>query len=136
MKTEAELVEIVKEYFLKNNFKINTEIQMYSKRIDLVCIDKVTQEVYAIEVKLKNWKRAIQQALTYRLCADYSFVAIPGEIYQNIDMKFISQYGIGIITITQEGKVNIKKPALKSTIIDKNLKFEIFKVKKGSDINE
>ncbi len=136
MKTEAELVEIVKEYFLKNNFKINTEIQMYSKRIDIVCIDIVTQEVYAIEVKLKNWKRAIQQALTYRLCSDYSFIAVPEEIYQNIDMKFISQYGIGIITITQEGKVNIKKPALKSTIIDKNLKFEIFKVKKGSDINE
>ncbi len=128
MRDEAELVEIVKEYFLKNNFKINTEVQMYSKRIDVVCIDLVTQEVYAIEVKLKNWKRAIQQALTYRLCADYSYIAIPGEIYHNIDMKHISQHGIGVIAITQ-GEVNIRKPALKSTIINENLKFEIFRIK-------
>ena len=56
MRTEADLVKVVKKSFEDKGFLVNAEVQMLSKRIDLLCLNPETGEITAIEVKIKNWK--------------------------------------------------------------------------------
>jgi predicted transcriptional regulator len=59
---------------------------------------------FAIEAKLKDWKRALKQAYRYKWFAEYSFVVID-EYYskkaiENIDI--FKKYNVGLATLSSE----------------------------------
>jgi len=60
----------------------------------------------AIEVKLKNWRRALMQAYRYKWFADYSYVVLDhahiNPALKNIDL--FKKYNIGLISLTSDGK--------------------------------
>ncbi|MDO9537924.1 MAG: hypothetical protein Q7J68_06360 [Thermoplasmata archaeon] len=124
MRSEADLVEIIKNSFIKNDFIVDTEVQMFSKKIDVVCIDPRTKDVYAIEAKVEKWRRALQQALTYRLCSNYSYLAIPEENSSKVDQKLLSKYGIGLIIVNQDN-ITILQDATNSNVLYPRMKEEI-----------
>jgi predicted transcriptional regulator len=67
------------------------------------------KESFAIEVKLKNWRRALEQAYRYRSFAYHSYVFM--------DQKFISpalknkglfsQYNVGLASVSKAGEIEI-----------------------------
>lgn len=63
--------------------------------------------VVAIEVKLRDWKRALKQAYRYKWFSDRSYVCLPDNFSisakKNIS-KFV-EYGIGLITLHDNGKI-------------------------------
>lgn len=64
-------------------------------------------ENFAIEAKLKDWKRALKQAYRYRWFAEYSFVVLDDH-YASPAIKNIDQfkkYNIGLATLNKEGKI-------------------------------
>lgn len=64
-----------------------------------------THRNFAIEAKLKDWKRALNQAFRYKWFAEYSFVVLD-EHYSKPALKNIDifrRYNIGLATISSSG---------------------------------
>ena len=60
---------------------------------------------FAIEAKLKDWKRALKQAYRYRWFAEYSFVVLDTH-HSNAALKNIEQfikYNVGLASISPDG---------------------------------
>jgi hypothetical protein len=87
-------------------------INKYIKIKDgLLSIDKVYKlsfnENFAIEAKLKDWKRALKQAYRYKWFAEYSYVVMD-EYYSNSAIKNIDtfvKYNVGLATISTNGQL-------------------------------
>lgn len=60
---------------------------------------------YAIEAKLKDWKRALKQAYRYRWFAEYSFVVLDSHhssaALKNLDV--FEKYNVGLASISTDG---------------------------------
>ncbi|MNY35700.1 hypothetical protein D3C86_1701280 [compost metagenome] len=60
---------------------------------------------YAIEAKLKDWKRALKQAYRYRWFAEYSFVVLDSyhsrAALKNLDV--FEKYNVGLASISTDG---------------------------------
>lgn len=121
---EEDLVSKVKAFFVKRGFKTYKEVRIRARRIDLVSIKD--DKLLAIEVKVNNWKRAFQQAIVYRLCADKVYVAIWHPSIENINKSRYEEYGIGILSIKEESIRVVKKPQ-KVEIVHDYLQERIFK---------
>ena len=115
---EEQLVEIVCNHFKNLGYEVEREVKLESKFIDIVAKKEKTiaieasiwwrtirwkfpkkEKTIAIEVKVSNWKRAFQQALTYRFGADFVYIAMPEEVIHRIDIKALMEKGIGILSI-------------------------------------
>lgn len=63
---------------------------------------------FAVEAKLKDWKRALHQAYRYKWFAEYSFVVLDAHYstpaVQNIDL--FKKHNIGLATLTPDGNFN------------------------------
>jgi len=100
-----------------------TEVPLYRSKIDLVTINSTNKEVVAIEAKISNWYRALQQATSYTMCANKVYLAIWHEFAHRVNTDVLDRYNIGLLSVN--GFVEeIHKPK-KSTEVDKNLISEI-----------
>lgn len=72
---EVDLVEPISQYFQDQDYSIELEVPVYRNRADMIAYTET--ELIAVELKLKNWKRALRQASYYQLGADYSYIAMP-----------------------------------------------------------
>lgn len=122
MVKEKEIVPKVKKFFGKRGYKTYREVRIKRRRMDLVCLEG--NELVAIEVKVKNWKRALQQAVVYRLCADKVWVSIWHKNVHNIEKGLFDKYGIGVLNIKKEGIRVVKKPK-KVKIVDEYVQKQI-----------
>ena len=96
--TEDELTDFFISYFC-NDKKIHKEVPVFSRSVDLVQYDNESHALTAIEFKIDNWKRAIQQALDVSMCFDFLAICIPEpktkKCLDSIE-KECSKHGIGI----------------------------------------
>lgn len=60
---------------------------------------------FAIEAKLKDWKRALQQAYRYKWFAEYSFVVLDEHNSSSAikNLKYFEKYNVGLATINKNG---------------------------------
>lgn len=72
---EYDLYPPVIKYFRKKSYTIELEIPIHRNRIDLVAYDD--EKLIAVELKLRNWHRALRQAAYYQLGADLSYIGMP-----------------------------------------------------------
>lgn len=103
---EKDLISPLTHYFTKKGYKIALEVPIYRNRIDMVAYNKFT--MIAIELKIKNWKRALKQATYYQFGADFTYVAMPlYESYKAYWNRFrFEKKGVGIIAInTKDGSI-------------------------------
>ena len=126
MRTEADLVAVVEKSFEKRGFVVNTEIPMLSKRIDLLCVRPNTNELIAIEAKIQKWKRAFQQALTYRLCSDFVYIAIHNNYSHLVKIDMLQKYGVGLIVV-DEDDIEMPLEALPSAVTHQRLKEDVMR---------
>lgn len=61
---------------------------------------------YSIELKLKNWKKALEQAIRGKSFADYQFVALPSEnVLRAVDhIEDFEEHSVGLIEISRDGE--------------------------------
>ena len=104
-------------------YDIYHEVRLFCRRMDMLLISKKTKKPeIAFEFKLKDWKTAIQQANSYKIIADYSYVvlyykSIP-KIKENIDI--LEKKGIGLISASSR-KFEIILKAKKNNFFDNQL---------------
>lgn len=78
----------------------------------------IVRYTYAIELKLSNWKRALEQAFRYRSFANYSYVILDNSHIRPAKKNIIEfqRKNIGLIGLSDSGelfeyfKPEIKKP--------------------------
>ena len=108
--SESDLVDLLEVSLNNRAFVTAREIKMLSKYIDIIAYNPVDDEVIAIEAKLSKWRRAVQQAMTYRLCADRVYIAISNDFSHRVDNDLLKKCGLGLI-VCDEKKVYTKLKA-------------------------
>ena len=106
--SEAELREyFINDIGLRENLKFFVEVPVFCRSVDLVIQEKHSAEISAIEFKLHDWKRAIQQVQSVGLCFDHLYICLPkpktdSSISKINDSCKIS--GVGLIFYDTEKK--------------------------------
>lgn len=115
---ELELIKPISDYFKKQGYIVRYEIRIGYCRADIVAFKK--DEAIAIELKLKDWKKAIIQAKNYQLGCDFVYLAFPLMSVYNIIKKaehLLKKDGIGLLVITENScevrKIIDAKPSKK-----------------------
>jgi hypothetical protein len=75
----------------------------------------------AVELKLRNWRRAVEQALVYQLCSDYVFIAVPATTAKRIDLEELRTHGIGLLAVSGRRCVE-ELPAALSSVLNPHYK--------------
>ncbi len=91
------------------------EVPYGAKRIDLAGLSTDSQ-IFAIELKVDKWRRAIWQASIYQLCANFAYIAVRQEYTHRVDIDYLGGLGIGLIAVT-DGKAHLRLEARPSPIL-------------------
>jgi hypothetical protein len=109
--SEQEMVVKFCETLEKEGKTFAVEVPFFSRSIDLVFTDS-DGNYSAIEFKLKNWRQAISQAKCYMLGAEFAFICIPKNTYNERVEREILNSNCGLIIFDEEKEKFeiIKKP--------------------------
>ena len=117
---ELELIKPVSDYFKNQGYLVKHEIRIGFCRADLIGFKD--DKVVAVELKLKDWKKAIVQAKNYQLGADFVFLAVPLSRVYSIIRKaeyHLKKEGIGLLVVKENNrdvrKIIDAKPSEKKT---------------------
>ncbi len=89
---------------------VSSQVSYTRKKIDLVVKSNLLNEVWAIEVKVKDWKTALRQARLNSSACNLSYVAIWHK-YANAPLRnrhLFEELGIGLIVIDGNFSPSIK----------------------------
>ncbi len=94
------MTDPVARYFARKGYRWQaTELQFYEYNIDIYGFSQSSDLTISIELKIKNWRRAFEQALIYQLCSDFVFVALPRETVHRVDQDLLQAEGIGLLAV-------------------------------------
>lgn len=94
-----------------------TEVNFYEFRIDLYTFSNTRNLTLAFELKLKNWRRAIEQVLLYQLCSDLVFIALPQMTIPRIDLDFLRRSGIGLLSVLDLSRCELILAPRQSSVV-------------------
>lgn len=117
--SEKRLVDVLIAHIRATGEAIR-EVRHYEKRIDVVAFPDEADEVWAIEAKISNWVRAIEQATVNLSAADRSFVAIHSAFAHRVCRKKLDDLGIGLIAVGSNwGDVKVLYQPRKSPFVNR-----------------
>jgi hypothetical protein len=100
--TEADMLKPVLQLFPRNRYKRLPEVPLGRKLVDLLCVplNPFGQSV-SVELKLRNWRQAVWQAIANFQLTDQSFVAIWHEFLHPVQKQagLLEFYGLGLIVV-------------------------------------
>lgn len=131
MVLESSMTAKVSEYFKNKGYQTSDEVPIIGKKIDLVAFNK--RNSIAVELKVKDWQRALRQAVIHKIVADYVFVAIWHEYIHRVDIDQFKQLGVGILEVNDSIIETLKaeKSGIKEKDIGKELIFKAKRLKRG-----
>jgi hypothetical protein len=138
-KTEKDLVESSLP-LVQSFFSTQDEVIIVQEPKGLFGIPDVllyNGDIVAIEFKLKDWKRALQQAFRYRSFSYESYVFLDsdyiGSAVKNLDQ--FERFNIGLCGVTEEGIESYHKPNRKNPFSSDmiNRAYELFDIKCESE---
>lgn len=111
-KIEEKIIEEKLQHFFcgKGWSNVESQVSFTRKRIDLVIRSEIHDEIWAIEIKVKDWKTALRQANLNSVACNLSYVAIWYE-YANAALKNRSRFeelGIGLMIVDENYMPKIK----------------------------
>lgn len=120
---EEQMEEKILSFIRKEGYAAYPQIPMFLGKIDFVGVNE-NSECLVIESKVKNWKKALKQALRYGYGAEKVYVALPTPTARNIEKKYreiFENYKIGLIEISKEVDVLISCKAKAPSVIFKQV---------------
>jgi len=94
--SEEDLEKSAVSFLNESFFAYSWQVPLYNRIIDLVAIDNEGKLV-GIEFKLRDWKRAINQALANSNSFDFIYVCLPGGRYLSRLKDMAEKHGIGVM---------------------------------------
>ena len=79
----------------------------------------ILPEIVTIEVKVSNWRRAVEQAARNRMFAHRSYVALPARVAERVrTAPLFRQLGLGLIAVYEEKTVRvIRRPRRRQPVV-------------------
>lgn len=124
--SEASLYPIIGSFLATRNCKVAYEVpvgRFHPRIFDVVGVNG--EEVISVEVKLNNFRRVLQQAITRLHYSDKVFVAFPEKYALHVNSSYgrdLKRIGIGLLsvsgTVTVNGTVTEKLKAKQSTYLN------------------
>lgn len=72
----------------------------------------ILPEVITIEAKVKDWKKAVDQAARNRIFAHRSFIALPEKLAMRVrSQSILTKLGIGLLSVDDDRNVSILRDA-------------------------
>jgi hypothetical protein len=97
---ESELLDPVARFAKQLGFRLQTaELPFYEYRIDLYGFSQRSNTTIAIELKLTDWRRALEQAMLYQLCSDFVYIAMPESSARRVNTTELQQNGVGLLSV-------------------------------------
>ena len=101
---ESQLLKPVAKFAQQEGFCLQEhELPFYEYRIDLYGFCAHENSTIAVELKLTDWRRALEQAMLYQLCSDYVYIAMPERSVGKVDTAELMSQGIGLISVLESG---------------------------------
>ena len=112
---EAWLREPVRAHLVREGCEVRHEVPVNGRLADLV--GKRGLELVAVELKLHDWREALQQAMHYQLAAHWSYVAMPlHEAVMPLRQRSrLERQGVGLLAVAPTGEVRTLLEAKEST---------------------
>lgn len=128
--SEKRLTDVLVSYLRDDNY-VAREIRHYEKSIDLIAMEIDCDKLFSVEVKVKNWQKAFQQAVVNLAVAEESYVAMYSGYIHRVDLDRLRECGIGLISVGSAwGEVQFIEPAKSSrfvnTITNKRIKEKLY----------
>ncbi len=96
---EEDLRPHVADFLRERSCRVYHEVRMLNRWIDVVAIGPPGS--FAIELKVRDWRGALRQAVAYQLAADYSLVALPWRpsltAYRH--RYWLEKEGVGLLAV-------------------------------------
>jgi hypothetical protein len=95
------------------------EVNAVSKGSDIFSLApdwrNILPEVIAIEVKVRNWQRAVAQASRNCIFTHRSFVAFPSRLAQRVQFEPVfRQFGVGLLSVSDDNEVVVLRRCRRS----------------------
>jgi len=97
-----ELIHPVSKYFISQGFRVVYEVRIGFCRADLVAFKE--DVAVAVELKLRDWKKALLQAKNYQLGADLVYLAVPlmkSSLFLQKSEPTLQKEGIGLLVVNE-----------------------------------
>jgi hypothetical protein len=105
---EALLLPILRTFLHQHSYIYQAaELQFFDYRVDLYGYSAFLDATIAVELKLSKWQRAFEQALVYRLSADYVAIALPRRGVERVDRSLLRRFGIGLFSVGDDRQVEM-----------------------------
>ena len=109
LQLESELEKLAIPHLKLLSEKYCWQVPINNRVIDFAAIDK-DGNLFGIEFKLNNWRRAIKQAEINLNGFDYIYICLPDKKFRKDIINEAKRRGIGILILTEENKlINILK---------------------------
>ena len=105
--SEFALQDFCVQYFRSRGFLTRKEVPFLFKVADIFCFHEQTGECIAVEVKVRNWRQALEQALVYQMMADQVYVALSSKHVEAVDHGLLAARGVGLLAVDASGKVDV-----------------------------
>lgn len=99
---EISLQRDVRHFFEKQGYNTYLEVPSLGRSIDLVYFK--SEEIVAVELKLSDWKRAIEQARDHLLAVEYSYVCLPRRKKTSYLIESFNESPVGLIFAKNNGR--------------------------------
>lgn len=105
---EKEMQKPVKNWVSNKGLKTKTEVKTHGKIPDVVGFAG-KEIVVTVELKIKDWKRALYQATINTVYAHESYIAMPAERKKLLQSKkhMFEKWGVGVLIVHHNGEVEV-----------------------------
>jgi hypothetical protein len=101
-------------------FTLSDEIPLFARKIDVVA--RKRSDVVAIELKLQNWRDAIEQARLNLRVSNYSYVALQDPLGRFDSTLYVEAIRNGIGLLSVDGVASEVLRPRRSVVIQRNLR--------------
>lgn len=96
---EDRLERPVRRLFSSPQYDCFSSVRVNDRQIDAVFRHRRTRRLVAVEMKVKNWRRALEQAAVYQLFTRSVYVAMWHKYWNSDRLELFQKYGVGVILV-------------------------------------
>jgi len=96
---EADMNQVVIDYFQSKGYIAFEQVKAGQKRIDLYFVNRNYPKTIAVELKIRKWKDVFIQALQNRNYAQKSYIGMWHDYLNEEKNEIFREHGIGILKI-------------------------------------
>lgn len=126
---ENDMLKPVLRLFPKKKYNRYIEVPLGQKKIDLWCVSKKTDlPKVCVELKVRDWKKGLWQAIIDFQIAKESYIAIWYRYLPRVEKnkELLDKYGVGLICVREKSAKIVVRSSERVHKIPKEVKREFY----------